>query len=82
MDRIDKFLHRLSLKEFAVAEGLIALILSGNIAGLNVKKLKDAPHFFRVRKGSIRVVFQRKEGSVRIIEIGRRGEQTYRHLTK
>jgi mRNA-degrading endonuclease RelE of RelBE toxin-antitoxin system len=82
MDRIDKFLRRLSPKEFAVTEGLIDRILSGDVAGLDVKRLKDAPHLFRVRKGSTRVVFQRKEGVVHIIEIGRRGEQTYRHLTK
>ena len=82
MDKVSKFLQRLTKKEFLETEKLIERIIAGDIAKLNVKKLKGTSHLFRVRKGGIRVIFQRKDGIVRILEIERRGEQTYRHLTK
>lgn len=81
MDKVNKFLQRLDKKEFLETEKLIERIFAGDIANLHVKKLKGVDHLFRVRKGDIRVIFQRKEGIVRILEVERRGEQTYRHLT-
>lgn len=80
MDKIDKFLHRLSSKEFLVAEGVIAQILEGNIKGLDVKKLKGQEFFFRARKGELRVIFWRKGQSARIVAVERRNEKTYRSL--
>jgi mRNA-degrading endonuclease RelE of RelBE toxin-antitoxin system len=82
MDKVDKFLKRLSRQEFIEAEKLIERIVASDLSDLNVKKLKGTSFLFRVRKGDIRVIFQRKEGIVRILEIERRGEQTYRHVTK
>lgn len=80
MDRINKFLQRLSKKEFLEAEQLIERILADDIDDLNVKKLKGVSYLFRVRKGDIRIIFQRNKGEIRIIDIERRGEHTYRNL--
>jgi mRNA-degrading endonuclease RelE of RelBE toxin-antitoxin system len=80
MDRINKFLQRLSSKELLVAEGVITQILEGNIRGLDIKKLKGQEFFFRARKGDLRVIFWRKGSNVRIVSVERRNEQTYRSL--
>ena len=80
MDKIDKFLRRLSAKEFLIAEEVVAQILVGNIKGLDVKKLKGQEFFYRARKGTLRVIFWRKGDSVRIVAIERRNEKTYRGL--
>lgn len=80
MDKIDKFLHRLSAKEFLITEEVVAQILGGNIKGIDVKKLKVQEFFYRARKGTLRVIFWRKVDSVRIVAIERRNEKTYRGL--
>ena len=78
MDKLSKFLHRLSQKEFLVIQGIIAQILAGDISKLDVKKLKGQEYFYRARKGSLRVIFSGKGGSVRIVAVERRNEKTYR----
>lgn len=80
MDKIDKFLRRLSAKEFLIAEEVVAQILAGDIQGLDVKKLKGQEFFYRARKGTLRVIFWRKSDSVRIVAVERRNEKTYRAL--
>lgn len=80
MDKISKFLLKLSAKEFQIAEETIEQILSGDIEALQVKKLKGTTHVFRVRKGEVRIIFLRKNGIVRILEVDRRSEGTYRDV--
>ena len=78
MDKISKFLARLSRQEFLVAEEVIEQILSGEIAKLDVKKLKGQDYFYRARKGRVRVIFWRKGVNIRIVAIENRNENTYR----
>ncbi len=78
MDKISKFLSRLSQKEFFTAQDAITQILAGDISKLDVKKLKGQDFFFRVRKGDTRIIFWRKGVSVRIVAVLRRNEKTYR----
>ena len=81
MDQINKFLLRLSQDEFLVAENTIKQVLLGDTRGLHIKKLKGTTHVFRVRKGALQIIFLRKNGVVRILEIDRRGEGIYRNFT-
>ena len=80
MDKISKFLGRLSAKEFVAAEEVIAQIVKGELQGLDVKKLKGHDIFFRARKGQIRIIFSRKDDVVRIVAIERRNEKTYKGI--
>jgi len=80
MDKVSKFLDRLTKKEFLIAQKLIESILAGDVAGLDIKKLRGTTHLFRVRKGDARIIFSRKGNMVRIVEIERRGESTYRNI--
>jgi mRNA-degrading endonuclease RelE of RelBE toxin-antitoxin system len=79
MNGLDKQLKKFSSKERAVIEQLIEKILSRELTGLDVKKLKGLKSLFRVRKGSIRVIFElqnNKEPTIFTIE--RRKEDTYK----
>ena len=59
---------------------LLLKIESGELAGLDVKKLKGRGDIFRVRRGDLRVIFQRKNGAVSILAVERRSEGTYKNF--
>ncbi|MEK7630586.1 MAG: hypothetical protein AAB417_00955 [Patescibacteria group bacterium] len=77
MDKIEKFLRKLSQKEREVVNHIIEKVLSNDTRDLDVKKLKDEYKLFRVRKGNIRIVFFQDDSVTRIVYIRRRGEKTY-----
>ncbi|NDK07884.1 plasmid stabilization protein [Candidatus Gracilibacteria bacterium] len=74
MDKITKFLLKLSLKEKDIILLLIDKLLSGNFNGLDIKKLIGEENLFRVRKGSIRIIFYKKENEIKLIDINYRGQ--------
>ncbi|HEY4495934.1 MAG TPA: hypothetical protein VJC04_01060 [Candidatus Paceibacterota bacterium] len=77
MNKIQKFLTKLTHKEQKVADELIGHILSQKLDGFNVKKLKGFENFFRVRKGDLRIIYLFENGVVKILDIGRRNDTTY-----
>ena len=56
MNKVDKFLKKLSLEDRIVVEKCLNLIKSGNFTNLSLKKLKGKENKFRVRKGNIRII--------------------------
>jgi len=78
MDKIAKALKKLSAKERESVKKLLERIESGELKGLDVKKLKGRDDIFRARKGDIRVIYRVKKGSIHILAIERRSERTYR----
>ena len=80
MDKITKFLKRLSKDERETLGVILRKIKKGNLSDLDVRKLKGGGGLFRVRKGSIRIIFQKEEKITKIISVDRRGEDTYRNL--
>ena len=78
MDKTQKFLLRLNRKEQKETINLLNLILTGNITGLDVKKLSGFKDVYRVRSGKIRIIFRRLDSDVSVLEISRRNEKTYR----
>ena len=77
MDKISKFLKKLSKDSRCRLEQLISQILIGDLSGLDVKKLKGEINLFRVRKGDLRIIFLKTKDTVRIIDIDRRNDTTY-----
>ena len=78
MDKIGKFLKRLSKEEQKFIEKVLIKLRAGSLQGLDVKKLKGERGFFRVRIGSIRIIFK-KEGDITVvIAIERRSDGTYK----
>jgi mRNA-degrading endonuclease RelE of RelBE toxin-antitoxin system len=80
-DKIEKFLKKLSRKEFELFESLLLDIRNDQLENLDVKPLKGLQGIYRVRKGQIRIIFSKKTtGLVIILELARRDDQTYRNF--
>lgn len=78
MDKLEKALTRLSREERTSVKQLLQRIITGRLENLNLKKLKGYDDTYRVRKGKIRIIFQKNNGRPIIIAISRRTEAMYR----
>jgi len=77
MNKIDKFLRKLESTERKNLLKVLEIIYSGNIKGLDIKKLKGYDALYRARVGKIRVVFSRVGDDILINRIEFRGDNTY-----
>lgn len=78
MDKLSKFLERLSAKERKKVKGILQQLTTKNFLGLNIKKLKSRDDIYRVRKGDLRIIYRIGEEEVFILTIERRSGKTYR----
>lgn len=79
-DKITKLLAKLSARELKQVREIIHRIISSDISGLDVKKLKGQTNIFRVRRGNLRIIFQKRgDAEPEILQISRRNEKTYRN---
>lgn len=79
VDKVDKQLKKLSKRQKVYFAQLIQSILKGQLASLDVVKLKGRNDVFRVRKGSYRIIFQKSKNSeVKILAFERRSDKTYK----
>lgn len=72
MDKIQKFLLRLTKKERVVLSKILLDIRKLNIDNYDVKPLKVYKDLFRLRKGSIRIIFAKGDSIGIVINIGYR----------
>lgn len=77
-DKIEKFVAKLSMKDTEIYRDIVKAILSHDLELYDVKKLSGHSNIYRVRKGRIRVIFQKNLKDVEIIDVGNRDENTYR----
>ena len=77
-DRIAKSLDRLNGKEKRSVKSVLVLIKRGDLASLDVKKLRGHKDIFRVRKGNIRIIYRDTGSGIFILAIERRSEKAYR----
>ena len=81
MDKISKFLNKLSQKELTVVKDVLEKIKKGEMANLDMKKMKGADNFFRVRKGDIRIIYRINEKEeIILLNIERKNDNTYKFL--
>jgi len=78
MNKIDKFLAKLGNPDFDFVLELIRKIRSGDLQGLNVKKLEGHTSTFRLKKGHFRIIYEKKGQSIDLVSVTRRSEKTYR----
>ena len=78
MPILEKLLSKFSKEERKTLESLIEKIIFLDWRGLDIKKLKGYPNFFRLRKGNMRVTYQVKKDIVYILAIERRTSKTYK----
>lgn len=78
MNKSDKFLKKCTSKERVQLIEILTHISNRNLSGLDIKKLKGYDNYFRVRKGSIRIIFHLDiNGSPIIQTIERKNDTTY-----
>ena len=78
MNKSDKFLKKCTTKERIQLIEILTDIFNGNLSSLDIKKLKGYDNYFRVRKGSIRIIFHLDINGNPIIQtIERRNDKTY-----
>lgn len=80
MDKIEKNLKKLSLKERKQLERVVERLIKLNWIGLDIIKLKGSTNLFRARSGRMRIIFKYMNNQVDILEIERRSEKTYRNF--
>ena len=78
-DKITKALQKLSGNEKKIVGRVLKKIKTHKLESLDVKKLKGRQDIYRVRKGSIRIIFSRKGNNTKILAIERRGTNTYKN---
>lgn len=80
MDKIEKFLRKLSNRE---QEAMLLLIqqIKGDFSKVpGLIKLKGVPNTYRVRLGNYRIIFRKTTADIEVIRITNRNEQTYKNL--
>ncbi len=80
MDKISKALKRLTEKERNVVGDILRRIEDDDISDLDIKKLKGHDNIFRVKKGKIRIIFQKVKNNFLILSIERRSSKAYNNL--
>ena len=81
MDKLEKAYRKFSRSEQKVIDWIYAKLTKHDRMGLNILRLQGHANIFRIRKGSIRIMFQRNlDGSIVLIELKRRNEKTYKGL--
>ncbi len=78
MDRIEKFLNKITLKEKVVIKETIILIFDGSFDSLDLKKITGLDGGYRVRKGKFRIIFWMNKGNIQILDVVQRDDNTYK----
>jgi mRNA-degrading endonuclease RelE of RelBE toxin-antitoxin system len=78
MDKISKALKKLSPRKKNVIKKLLIKIKLSDFENLDIKKLKNKDNIFRVRKGSIRIIFLVNKDQIKILTVERRSDNTYK----
>ncbi len=80
MDRIKKFLRRLSPKLRTAVMRTMQNIMKGNFAGLDIKPLTGKKGWYRCRMGDIRIIFVRTGAGMHVIYDIQFRDRAYRGL--
>ena len=77
MDKIDKFLRKISDEVRCEILKILKLIKDNKTSGLDIKKLKGEDGIFRARKGKIRIIYSSSGEKISILAVERRSDNTY-----
>ncbi len=78
MDKLSKLLKKIAQKERGHLKDTLTKLLSGDTASLDIKKLKGVEDIYRARIGNLRIIFKKEKGDIRVLDVGRRDDNTYR----
>lgn len=78
MDKDEKFVRKLPLKERKIILALVGRVILRKWSGLDIKRLSGHKDIYRLRKGDVRILFQDKGDDIEVFSIGKRNEETYK----
>ncbi|MGH7196085.1 MAG: type II toxin-antitoxin system RelE family toxin [Candidatus Saccharimonadales bacterium] len=78
MDKINKALAKVPLKQRIAIDEANDAIKANKLKGLDIKKVKGSNNIYRVRVGRYRIVFQNAGEQNIILQVAKRDEQTYK----
>ncbi len=79
MDRIQKLMHRIDRKRRDRMESAMEAILLGHLDQYDVRELKGHTDLYRLRIGTIRIIFQKIGEKYAIVDAGLR-KDVYKKL--
>ncbi len=79
MDKIEKFLAKVTAKERELVANLIRRAICDDLSGLDMKKLRGFKGLYRIRDGKIRVIFEKNVPGNKIINVDFR-DRVYKDL--
>jgi len=78
MDKIDRFLKKLTKAESTLLIKVIADILEQRTGQYDVKKLKGYRDIYRIRVGNKRIIFRQLLDDIEVLDVSLRNEKTYK----
>jgi len=78
MDKIDKFLRKLTKAESTLLIKVIADILEQKTDRYDVKKLKGCRDIYCIRIGNKRIIFRQLLDDIEVLDVSLRNEKTYK----
>lgn len=79
-DKISKELRKFSIKERTLVKEMLLQLRQNDNTGLRIVQLKGHSDIFRVRKGRIRIIYQKSNDVFSVLAIERRSEKTYKNF--
>ena len=78
MDKIEKALSKLTPDERKRLREALVKLREGDLRGFDIKKLKGRNDIYRMRRGSMRILYRIDlSGSISVLAIERRSDTTY-----
>lgn len=78
MDKISKLIRKIPKKEALKIADAIEKIINNQVKELDIKKLRGYDYIYRVRVGKYRIIYTNNKKEVRIVEISKRDDVTYK----
>jgi|AntRauTorckE6833_2_1112554.scaffolds.fasta_scaffold04658_8 mRNA interferase RelE/StbE len=78
MEKIDKFIKKLNLKKAERIYLIIDKIINRDLKNIDIRKLKGYSDIYRARVGKYRIIYTDNQKEIRILEISKRNDQTYK----
>ena len=77
MRKIDKFIARLAKEEREKILAALRRIQGRDFSGFDMKKLGGFSHFYRIRIGKFRIIFEMQKESICILDVDTKNDTTY-----
>ncbi|NCS99138.1 type II toxin-antitoxin system RelE/ParE family toxin [Candidatus Parcubacteria bacterium] len=80
MDKISKLINKISKKDALNIADTLQKIIENKTNKLDIRKLRGHDYIFRVRFGNYRIIYTDNKKQIKILEISKRDEQTYKNF--